>query len=302
MGDGMDVPRSRTRRKAPHPVKKLWIAALVVLGVVAPACGGKTGETSATPVQLVRAAAGETATSTMRATFKVTGGGLPAEGVTMDAEYDLDERRARVEIPADAFGGNGSIVEIVDFSDGLVMWLQMPGAAQEIGAEWLEIDASKLGALGSELGFDVDSLLSQAEQNDPTSGLDALRGAKTVDEIGREDVRGESTTHHLVTVDLDDAIEAAPEESRDALRNILSKYASGELQMDVWIDDEGRVRRYRQTVDPADVESLPSGGGPAGPVTVEFEFYDFGADVDVVPPADEDTVSFTDLAGLFGSN
>jgi hypothetical protein len=284
-------------------VKKLWIAALIALGVVAPACGGgKSSETTATPAQLVRAAAGETASSTMRATFKVTGGGLPAEGMTMDAEYDLDERRARIEIPGDVFGGNGSIVEIMDFSDGLVMWLRMPGAAQEIGAEWLEIDAAKLGDLGSELGFDVDSLLSQAEQNDPTSGLDALRGAKTVDEVGREDVRGDPTTHYLVTVDLEDAIEAAPEESREALRDALAMYASGELQMDVWIDDGGRVRRYRQTVDPADLESLPKGAASTGPVTVEFEFYDFGADVDVAPPPDDDTVSFTDLAGLFGSN
>jgi hypothetical protein len=283
-------------------VRKLWITALVVLGVIAPACGGQTDGASATPVQLVRAAAGETATSSMRATFKVSGGGLPAGDMTMEAEYDLVERRARVEIPGDVFGGDGSIVEIMDFSDGLVMWLRMPGAAAEIGAEWLEIDASELGDMGDELGFDVGSLLSQAQQNDPTSGLDALRGAKEVEDLGREDVRGDRTTHYRVTVDLEQAIEAAPEESRESLRDALAMYDAAEFEMEVWIDDDGRVRRYRQTVDPAALESLPTGAVSAGPITVEFEFYDFGADVDVSPPPDDDTVSFTDLARLFGSD
>lgn len=85
-----------------------------------------------------------------------------------------------------------------------------------------------------------------------------LRAAsRDTERVGEEDVRGSSTVRYRLTVDCGHAI----------------LECDGTAPVEVWIDDEGFVRRIGLVDD--------SG-------TATFEFFDFGADVDIhAPPADE---------------
>ena len=92
----------------------------------------------------------------------------------------------------------------------------------------------------------------------PERLLALLRAASSETErVGEEDVRGSSTVRYRLTVDCEPAI----------------LECDGTVPVEVWIDDDGFVRRI----------SLDDDDGLA-----TFEFFDFGADVDIhAPPADE---------------
>ena len=78
-----------------------------------------------------------------------------------------------------------------------------------------------------------------------------------VTEVGTERVRGVDTTHYRATVRLTE-LGASPE---------LDRYP-----VEVWLDEDGRTRRYR------------SGTLGTDEVLV-WEFFDFGVEVDLSPPA-----------------
>lgn len=153
------------------------------------------------------------------------------------------------------------------------------------------------------LKLDIKALAAQNEQfgglsgsTDPTSGIDALRGAKDVTKVGSEEVRGESTTHYRGTIDLTAAkaeLEGDAAESVDELTTLLK---SEDVPFDVWIDGDGRVRRSTLAVDlPASAKT----DNKAVKTTITTELYDFGTTVDVVePPAAEVADGNSLLAGV----
>lgn len=103
----------------------------------------------------------------------------------------------------------------------------------------------------SAAGLDPTSVTS----SDPTAVLEALRGAGKVEEVGNEKVRGSSTTHYKVTLDLDKALEKVSEDRREAVKAIFASLSDKGLDFDVWIDDEDL-----RPGDPV----LPSSGPGAG--------------------------------------
>ncbi|MGZ8766601.1 MAG: hypothetical protein ACXW2C_13015 [Acidimicrobiia bacterium] len=144
------------------------------------------------------------------------------------------------------------------------------------GKRWLKLDVSGVaGMLG-------DSAIS-SESSNPVDGLEALRGVSSdVREIGTESVRGVETTHYRATLDLAKAIADTPADARDGARDLLDRAGARTIPVDVWLDAQGRVRKYTMQLDGA------SFGEAGSSVAVTYEFYDFGAPVDVnAPPADQ---------------
>jgi hypothetical protein len=106
---------------------------------------------------------------------------------------------------------------------------------------------------------------------------------------GQRSVRGASTTHYRVVLDLNRAGASLPPEQRPAIDELVRSLGTSTLPADVWLDESGRVRRRRFGVD-------TDGSGPTAPTTVNLELFDFGIPVTVeVPPADQ----VTDLTNLF---
>jgi hypothetical protein len=142
-------------------------------------------------------------------------------------------------------------------------------------------------------------------QTDPTKFLEYLATVSSgVEETGRETVRGVETTKYHAVIDFEKAIEqVAPETFEmlgvepDAFADELAQMQSAigaELPVDVWIDDDGLMRRMRMDMT---IEGQTA--------AVDMEMYDYGVDVEVeAPPADEvgDMSSLLGgLGGAFGS-
>ncbi len=140
------------------------------------------------------------------------------------------------------------------------------------GEPWLERqEFGPTTSYSREVGADVwndseatpQATAAVSFRNNLAASTDALTYLRTVaedvTEAGTETVRGARTTHYRATVQLSQ-LGAPPEYDR--------------YPVEVWIDDDGRARRYRY--HPVTLE-------PTEEIFV-WEFFDFGVQVDLSPP------------------
>jgi hypothetical protein len=279
-------------------------AGLLLTGLVA--CGGDDEE--ATPLEVVRAAATETAEArTARMEMSMTGSGLPGLGdrtvaIDMDGVIDFDARTGQFTMDLSSLGipGASGSVEMV-FSD-LVVYMKLPAAlAGQLPKPWLKID---LAEAGRQEGIDLDAL-SQLGSSDPTQALDYLRGASSdITEVGREELRGTATTHYRATLDLRLAAQQLEGEQKQALEKLIATTGLGSYPAELWIDDDGRLRKMDLSIDLSQLklparEATTSEGAAAsaGTMNVTMELFDFGVDVDVAPPPAAEVVDIAELQG-----
>ncbi len=163
---------------------------------------------------------------------------------------------------------------------------------------WVRVDLSEAAA---DQGLDADLLLEG--NTGPAALLAQLDGASgDLERLGAEDVRGVTTTHLRATIDTDAAIEQAPPETREQLRAYAA--ATGlpaTYPMELWIDEDGLVRRLRTVLDvplgPGGPGDEGDAGGREDAITQEtvLELFDFGVSVDLRAPDPAETVDLTDL-------
>lgn len=205
-----------------------------------------------------------------------------AEGGRGSMVMDLGEMGAQA--------GMGKLEIIMD---GTTVYMKLPNAAQMgIPTTWVKMDAEQMNG-GQGLGQPGLS------NNDPTQTMDMLRGVSDdVEEVGTEDIRGTSTTHYKATIDLEKAIEEAPGKTKKAMQQQLDILGTTTLPVDVWVDEEGLLRRYETTVDMSNVDT---GGAPAGSAPtsmfMRMDLYDFGTEVNVEPPPANEVTDFETLQG-----
>jgi hypothetical protein len=290
------VPLERPRN--PSKVTAVpFIALAVVALLVAGVASALVRRNASTPLAMVKAAATTTAdakTAHVSTTIKANSGPL-ANGVTVDGGFDFTSRRASLQVDGAQFGAPelGKLQSIVDYDGGLTVYMKVPAeAASDFDNKpWFKVDVA---ALMRQAGMDVDiGSLLQGQSNDPTQGLGMIRGADNVVKIDEGDIRGVHTTHYRLDVNIDKAIAEAPTpEAKDAMQRLTNLYTVRTFPVEVWLDDQGRVRQYQESLS-AGVIRLPAGlqtqGDPlAGHVTVTYDLYDFGRPVDVqLPPADQ---------------
>ena len=141
-----------------------------------------------------------------------------------------------------------------------------------IATEWISAPATE--ASGVAEGFGVNT----ADPRD-TLGLFALADGQ-VEDLGREQVRGDDTTHFRISADVEALLALADPESAENLRDTTGFPRSGDLPVDLWIGDDGFVRRYAYMID-----------GTADPdsgfeyMELVTEIYDYGEPIEVVAPA-----------------
>lgn len=174
--------------------------------------------------------------------------------------------------------------------DGTVVYEKLPPQSSGLpaGKPWIKLD---LEALSKQSGVDV-AQLEQSTPTDPSQSLQYLLGvSKDVHVVGQDSVRGTSTTHYRVSIDLN-ALADKGSVSKDAIRRLSQLQGGAQIPADVWIDAQGRVRRMRLSLNlPGSASSTVAGGT----MTETIEYYDFGVPVNVtLPPASE----VTDLSDL----
>jgi len=255
------------------------LAAAVSLAAVLAACGGDgngsgeeadapAGGDAATPVAAAAAETAEASTyrSSIAIEYESSQGPVRIAG---EGEFQAEPRRGRLVMEVAEAGGRTDVAGTEIVYDGRVLYMAAPGAAQGPEQRWVAVDLGEDGRLGQFGGFD---------RADPAQALAYLRLADEVDEVGTDEVRGEETTRYRVTVDLREAAKRSPD-YRAVIEQSLATGGSAEVPTDVWVDDEGRVRRVRMVY--ADVATAE---GTTADVTVTTELYDFDADVEIEPP------------------
>lgn len=267
------------------------LAALLVTVLAFTACGESEVDLVAN-VQHAAAATFDAQTARVSLTTETLG-----QEITLDGVFDFADKVAEVTGDGSSFGMAGTTTILYDFSDSLLMYVSLPPEAQaELGGSWLELDMAEAMV---QAGIDVDlAAIIQAQSSDPTSALQFLEGAETVTEVGQEELRGTETTHYEVVVNLQKTVDAADPAVRDDMQTLVDLYTVETIPMEVWIDDDGRVRKFAQTIDydtfelPGDVDLGPLAGTTS---TITAEYHDFGTPVAVSFPDPADTVTMADL-------
>jgi hypothetical protein len=230
-------------------------------------CGGAESSLFATAVRNTENAGG--AEIAFQASF--TGPGGQSVVMTGTGVEDLSERQARIEMQVPGAGD----MEVI--ADELVMYIHFDLLSGELGGkEWMKVD---LEHTYESLGIDVGGL-GQVGQgtSEQLKMLGEVSGG--ISEVGREQVRGVDTTHYSATVDL----RKYPDED---IEKIIEVTGQSEIPMDVWIDDDQRVRRIEWQ------QSVAQGQAPA---KIVAEYVRFGVPVDIDIPEDDEVFDATDLA------
>jgi hypothetical protein len=246
----------------------LALAALVSTVLLA-GCGGN--DASLDPV--AQAATKSAADQSFR--FTLLDGARPAG----EGAYDAGTKRLRmrIDIPLGKAVPSG-IDLLADNSSGLVVYVHVPFLRPLLpqGKSWVKVD---LGRAAKAQGLDAGQLL-QAAAGSPAELLAALVHAKGSQELGKETVAGVETTHYRATVDPRALLLGKTTgNTRAELERALDKAKPATAPVDVWVGDDGLVRRLR-------VE-LPAGkaGFRGGTFTEELSGYGDAVDVQLPPPS-----------------
>jgi hypothetical protein len=250
---------------------------LVLLVVLAAAAGGLSscGEEEATAAERIRSAPSATAEAgSAQVEMTMSGPGFEVES---EGTMALDEERGTMTMD---FGGLS--IELV--FDGLVSYQRselfgdLPG-----DAEWVRVDAAALNEAQS--GVDLEQV--QQTSNNPADMLASLEAVSEdgVEEVGDEEVRGEDATHYRASIDIVQAIEDADAVTdQEQFEAFAEVYGDEPLDVDVWLDGEGRAVRQDMGMEIQGQE-----------LDIRVELFDFGTDVDVEVPADGEWVDITEL-------
>lgn len=273
-------------------MRRLPTGFIVLLLLVLPACGEEAPARER--ITLAAATTQEAGTARIRFESAVTGG--PGGGFTMTGEGAVDFAAQRGSMTFDlgeAAAQTGLAGKIETLFEGTVLYVRIPNA-QQLGlpTPWLKVDLEKTEGLEG---------IAQLEQfrSDPSDTLAYLEGVTDeITEVGPEDVRGEPTTHYTAVVDLERAIEQAPQKARATIRQQLELLGSPTLPVDVWIDDDGLLRRQSFTIDLTKAAASAEGpleGADGASVKTTMELYDFGAPVEVAPPPAGEVTDYADI-------
>ena len=228
----------------------------------------------------------EVGTARFELTFEAGETSFTAEGAF---DYEAEQTRMTMDLGAlgAALGTKDTTFEAV--LDGQTFYMRVPSLTGFIrpGKPWLKLDLEKLAAQsGTSLGqFD------QFNYVDPTQALAYLQGAGEFTEVGKEDVRGVETTHYEGTIDLEEAADKVPVGQRGQFERLLEGSGISELPAEAWIDGDGYLRKLTLSIPTTGYAPLAGGD-----LTMTVELFDFGADVDIDVPSDDEVTDLSELA------
>jgi hypothetical protein len=124
----------------------------------------------------------------------------------------------------------------------------------------------------------------------PTKPTDVLKrvlmASDEIKELGDEDVRGVETTRYRARVDGRKLLQQM--QRSDRLHTPEEVWGDRFFPVELWIDEESRVRRIR----------LAEGAEPDESMVMTIEFFDYGVEVDVQPPPADQVISQEELERL----
>ena len=241
--------------------------------------GGVDASLIATAVQNTEAAGG--AEVAFQANIDVPGQAEPLV-MTGSGFEDVRGEKASLKFTIPEVG------EMDMVADGFTMYMRMPMLADQLGKEWVKIDLERAWEA---MGIEADSFGQMSQK--PSDQLRMLETVSDgVSEHGRDTVVGVEATHYSATIDLRRYPELAATEDRVIARRtaerLIELSGESEIPIDVWIDDDQRVRRM-------ELEQAMSQGGVTVRAKMIFEYVRFGVPVNIDVPDDDDVFDITEL-------
>lgn len=247
-------------------------------------------------VFLTKAAEATSKVDSVTMAMTMTMAGLPAVGeATVHYEGAFDNQSGRGSLSMDlgdllgslgSLGSSGSGQEMGTIEmvlDGDTVYLKSPlfSMIGGDGKPWLKADAKDLSGDGSSFGGSM--------QTDPGAFLDFLKGVGgTLETVGREDVRGEATTHLRTEIDLVKLLkDSSAAERADLEKQLEGLGGAGDtvrkIPAEVWVDDNGYVRKFQMVFDFSGAAGSSTELGDTK-MTIEVEMYGFNEPVTVTIP------------------
>lgn len=264
------------------------LVVLVVVGVLASLVAG-CSVVGTSPAQSVRRAfvttvAAGPAQVAVAARTTVAG---QAVDVTGDGVVDVSGQAADLTLHLPTIGDLRTVVVRG------VAYAQVPAMFSFFLADskpWASVNLDRLAQL--QFGTPLAQLGGTSNPFEQLRYLEGIRDDAR--EVGREPIDGVETTHYSATIDLDRTPAAQDPATRPAVDRLRALLGSAALPVEVWVDDDGRIRRATQTIAPnPSPGATPDPSSTGSTTTVTFRAYGVPADISAPPP---DQV--TDLASL----
>jgi len=173
---------------------------------------------------------------------------------------------------ADRTGGpRGAPQEVVDAAPDLTV---AAGRARfEAGAP----DARRTGVVdfAAPTVAQGDDATPYPELNDPRSVVDLVRGALAAESYGGAAVRGASTFRYEAVVNVERAVAETPADRRATMAGFARLIGSPAFYVDVWVDDEGRLRRVQ--IPLKRTAERPAARSKVIPQYLTVDFFEFDA-------------------------
>jgi hypothetical protein len=251
----------------------------VVAGLVAVVCAGGTGcsgsvgavEDGRPAVETLHLAADrlvQAGSSKARTSMEMATGGTR---VTIRGEGVYDYRRQlgqlKVLLPQDP-AGESEHRPITELLAPGALFMKNRGAGVPAD-KWVRVETASL----------ADGNLVTGGATDPFAAAELLRGARTATYVGETEVAGTAVRHYRGTADLAVAAADATAGNKAALGAAAKGFATATVPFDVYLDDEGRIRKVRHRF--SFVNGQQEGTVAVASTTL---LYDFGVAVDVRLP------------------
>ena len=258
------------------------LPALAVILLLGSACGSGPADSvfALLPHDIVRAAPDRT---TEAGSFRMA---ITQSTTMMDletavaAEGALDADSGRFWMETEAEGGPVELIVA-----GATMYVRAPLVTEILETKpWLQVELNEMAAAQGVEWEGIEGL-------HPTAQLEVLRRvADDVEELGRESVRGVETTHYVATTEFAALVGTALGDESAEFE--ATAEAAGldidEVMIDLWIDDEGLLRRMRSTMEGATDEG-------AFAFSMDAEFFDYGATIEIALPDPDEVDDLNDL-------
>lgn len=216
----------------------------------------------------------------------VQGKGVTAlQGAQMDLTLELGPLLALAGVE-----GDGATRLVVRGKDVYVKPPAIEGFTPPEGKSWFGLD---LKETVEAMGVDAEAYGSIVNA-DPSAQLEALKNAKDIKKVGEEKLGGVETTRFRGEVRIKDLVAALPPERRkraqEAVDEMLRQAPGADVpqRVEVWVDDDERIRRMIQTI-----KAPAQRGVPAGEARVSVDYSDFGTRLTTRAPAAADVYDAT---------
>ncbi len=234
-------------------------------------------------------------------------------GSFMDSMLDMAEASGEDMTGAEMLDGIDWSMETIQIGDTVYVRTGMFAMLGGLLGTEIDDDTWFRADTGDMAGGDMESLTgAQTTGMDPDIYLEFMQGAgEDVEELGTEDIRGTEATGYRVEVSVADAIEAQVDDEAVAeMEEMFEQFGGGEyleltFPVDIYVDGEGSVRRVVLAMDIADMGSAlgmsdADLGGGSMEISVTTDFFDFGEDITIEAPPEDQVQDMEDLMGGMG--